>query len=297
MGSPFRIIIESPDSTKAALAADSAFAYIAYLNSIMSDYLDGSEINRLSASSGSGKWVKVTPELFEVVRLSVQISQLTNGYFDITVGPAIQEWRRAMRRNYFPTAKTLRQKRHAIGYKAIDLDTNTQSIRLRKTKMKLDLGGIGKGYAAEKASLLLSQLGYKSAIVDAGGDLSIGNKPTSKQGWEISINSGTNSDSIQTIQLANKGIATSGANYRFIEHKGKKYSHIVNPRTGIGLRHHLRTTVIAPSATQADALSTAVSIAGIRKSKKMLKKFPDVQVWLLEEKEGKITSYKSIQAP
>jgi len=295
MGSQFRIVIDSPDSLLAKNAADSAFNRISELNSIMSDYLDGSEINRLSASSGTDTWVSVSQELYDIVQQSVEISKATNGYFDITVGPVIQEWRRALRRNYFPDKKTIRRKRKSVGYRYILFDSSNRRIKLIRPDMKLDLGGIGKGYAADQAIILLKTLGFQSVMVDAGGDLTLNEPPTGKKGWEIDISSGNSqSDSIEYITISNAGIATSGATYRYLEHKGRKYSHIVNPRTGVGLLHHLRTTVIAPTGTQADALSTAVSIAGIRRSKKMIRHFPAVKVWLIETKNGNVRSWNSI---
>lgn len=294
MGSQFSITLEGTDSTLARQAADSAFSRIAALNTIMSDYLDGSEINRLSATSGTNSWVAVSPELFDIIEKSVDISKATHGYFDITIGPIVQEWRRALRRNYFPDRKTIRKKMKLVGYRYILLDTPNQRIQLTHPDMKLDVGGIGKGYAADEAIKVLNALGYASVLVDAGGDLTISAPPAGKPGWEIEINSGTNQDSLSGFIISNAGVATSGASYRFLERKGRKYSHIVNPRTGIGLQHHIRTTVIASSGTQADALSTAVSIAGIRKSRKILKKFPDVKIWLLETKNGKVQSWNSI---
>jgi thiamine biosynthesis lipoprotein len=296
MGSQFRIVIDSADSVSAKIAADSAFNRISVLNGIMSDYLDGSEVNRLSASSGTNTWVDVSSDLYEIIEKSVEISKQTNGYFDISVGPVVQEWRRAIRRNYFPSKKTIRNKRRAVGYQHIQFDSSNRRIKLLRPDMKLDLGGIGKGYAADQAIIVLKNLGFQSVLVDAGGDLTISNPPTGKQGWEIEITSGTSeTDSLEHLIISNTGIATSGATYRYLEHKGGKYSHIVNPRTGIGLLHHVRTTVIAPTGTLADALSTAVSIAGIRKSKKMIKKFPEVKVWLLETKDGRLSSWNSIK--
>lgn len=296
MGSQFKITIEANDSTLASQAAHASFDRISELNDIMSDYRDGSEINKLSASSGTDTWVHVSPDLYSIIEQSVEISKSTNGYFDITVGPVVKEWRRALRRNYFPDKKTIRKKRKSVGYRHILFDKINQSIKLTHPDMKLDLGGIGKGYAADQAILVLKKLGYHSVIVDAGGDLTISNPPMGESGWKIEINSGTGQqDSVYTLDIANAGIATSGATYRFLEHKGKKYSHIVNPKTGIGLQYHIRTTIIGPDGTTADALSTAVSIAGIKKSKKIISKFPGVKVWLLETRNDKVKSWNSIK--
>lgn len=295
MGSPFRLVFYAGNDSLARKAADSTFARIEMLNGVMSDYKDGSEINRLSAQAGNGKWISVSPELLDILRQSQQISQQTNGYFDVTVGPAVQLWRRSLRRNLFPDKSELKEARRRVGYSYLLLDVKEQSVRLTKAGMRLDVGGIGKGYAADAAIRVLRSFGITSAMVDAGGDLTLSAPPPGTEGWKIEVDSGTNRDSTMTLLLSNAGVATSGANYRYLEHNGKKYSHIVNPKTGIGLTSHIRTTVIAPTGTLADALATAFSVAGIKKGKKILKKFPGTKVWLLETADGKVTSWKVLK--
>lgn len=291
MGSPFKLVFYAPDEAIAGRAADSAFARIGALNTIMSDYLDGSEINHLSATSGSGKAVVVSQDLYSIIRQSVEISAKTAGAFDITVGPVIQLWRRAMRRNYFPAPKEIDEARAGVGYKFVKLDGKNKVTLLTKG-MRLDVGGIGKGLAADEAVRILKHFGIKSAMADAGGDLSLADAPPGAPGWKITVSSGE--DSIQTYVLANVGVATSGASYRFIEHDGVKYSHIVDPKTGVGLTHHVRTTIVAPNGTLADALATAVSVAGVEKSKKMIRKFPGTKAWLIESRNGREYSWNTL---
>lgn len=287
MGSPFKLIFYAANDTIAQVAAEAAFKRIELLNEHLSDYLDGSEINRLSAQSGTNNWVKVSDELFDVISTSKEISKQTNGCFDITVGPIVQMWRKAARKHVFPSSKEIRVARRGLGFAAIQIDAKNQRIKLSKKGMRLDVGGIGKGYAADEAIKVLKTFNIQSAMVDAGGDLALSDAPPQRKGWSISISSGT--DSIRTVELANVGIATSGATYRFIEHKGRKYSHIVNPFTGIGLEHHIQSTVIAPNGTLADAMATAISVAGIEKSKALLSKFPEVKVWLKESQNNQET--------
>lgn len=295
MGSPFKLVFYASSDSLANVAAQCVFERIEQLNNSMSDYKDGSEINNLSASSGTNTWVKVSPELFDIIKKSDVISSKTNGAFDITVGPAIQLWRRAMRRGTFPENAELEDIKSKVGYKLIQLDPKNSSVKLTKSGMRLDVGAIGKGYAADEAIKVLQSQKITSALVDAGGDLALSNPPPGKKGWKIEINSGTNQDSVNTIELSNVGIATSGGNYRYLEHEGKKYSHIVNPKTSVGLTTHIRTTVIAPDGTLADALATAFSVAGIIEGKKLLKKFPGTKVWLLETTDGKIASWKVLK--
>ncbi len=305
MGSPFRLVYYADDDSLAAEAARYAFARLDTLNEIMSDYRDGSEINRLSATSGSGAWIRVSDALFDILALSKRISRRTNGAFDVTVGPAVQLWRRAMRRNTFPTDKEIAGAQRAVGYRFVKLCRRNQSVRLTRPNMRLDLGGIGKGYAAEVALKVLREFGIKSSMLDAGGDLTLGDPPPGKSGWDVEINSGDLrsgiprsgvpiTDSLATIvSLTKAGIATSGATYRYLEHEGVRYSHIVNPKTGVGLRFHVRTTVVALNGTLADALATALSVAGIKKGKKIIRRFPGVKVWLIETKAGEKLEWKN----
>lgn len=283
MGSPFRLVLYASSDSLANAGADAAFSRIETLNEILSDYRDGSEINRLSGSSGSGEWMAVSDDLFKILFLAKKISRRTRGSFDVTVGPVVQLWRRAVRRNSFPTEAELREARRSVGYRYVKLRCRSQSVRLTRKNMRLDVGGIGKGYAADEAVKTLGKLGINSVLIDAGGDITLTDPPPRKATWEVNINSGKPQDSTaSTLSLANAGIATSGATYRYLEHEGVRYSHIVNPETGVGLRFHVRTTVVAPNGTLADALATAFSVTGVKRSKKILRKFSDVKVWLLE---------------
>lgn len=295
MGSPFRIVMYSASDSLAQQAAQRAFTRIETLNEILSDYRDGSEINRLSAQSGTGKWIRVSDELYDVLSISKKISRKTKGTFDITVGPVVQLWRRALRRNIFPAPSEVEEARKAVGYRFVKLRPCTKSVRLLRPGMRLDVGGIGKGYAADVAVGEIQKLGIKAVLIDAGGDLTLAGVPPGRKGWEVEINSGTSSDSTALVHLTDAGVATSGANFRYLEHDGKRYSHIVNPKTGIGLQHHVRTTVIAPNGTYADALATAISVAGSERSKRIVRRFRGVQVWLLESKGAQVTSWKTLK--
>lgn len=296
MGSPFRLVFYTNSDSLANEAVRLAFSRIEELNETLSDYRDGSEINRLSATSNRGEWVAVSDDLFNILFISKKISRRTRGTFDVTVGPVVQLWRRAMRRNSFPTEAELKSAKGAVGYRHVKLRRHSQSVRLTHPGMRLDVGGIGKGFAADEAVKVLEKLGIKSVLIDAGGDVTLNDPPPGKQAWEISVNSGNPQDSTATIiPLANAGAATSGATYRFLEHEGIRYSHIVNPKTGVGLRLHIRTTVVAPNGTLADAMATAFSVAGIKRSKKIIRKFPGVKVWLLETNEGKTSEWNTLK--
>ncbi|GAB4031036.1 FAD:protein FMN transferase [Spirosoma gilvum] len=294
MGTQFNLIFYAPDSVIAKQANAAVSARMDSLNQVMSDYLDGSEINRLSATAGSGKWVPVSADLFHVLQKSQTIARLSNGRFDPTVGPLSLLWRRAVRRNEFPTAKERRRARRAVGYRFMELDSATQSVQLRRTGMRLDIGGIGQGFAIDEARQVFQQYGIRTVLIDIGGDILVGEAPPESAGWRVSIGSGNANDpDTTTILLRNAAITTSGDTYRFLEHNGRRYSHIMNPKSGLGLRHFVRTTVLAPMGYQADALTKVFSVAGLRKCQTLLKRFPDVELLMLENKNGRLHMWQS----
>jgi thiamine biosynthesis lipoprotein len=292
MGSPFRIIIYADNDSIANKAAQSAFKRIEDLNASLSDYRDDSEINAVSAQSGTGKWIHVSKDLFDILYISDDISKKTNGAFDATLGPIVQEWRRATRKGYFPDLALIKDALSKTGYQKVKFNASTQSIQLPVKRMRLDIGGLGKGYAADEAVKVLRSFGIKSAMIDAGGKLALMDPPPGEKGWKIVISSGR--DSIETIEYSNVGIATSGPTYRYLDYKGKRYSHIVDPKTGIGLLYHVRTTVISPTSVEADALATAFSVSGIKEGKKYIRRFPNNKVWLVETKNDKVKTWNTI---
>ncbi|GAB3502289.1 FAD:protein FMN transferase [Spirosoma knui] len=294
MGTQFNVILYAPDSLTAQHAYTAVSARMDTLNQIMSDYLDGSEINRLSETAGSGRWVPVSAELFEVLRKADQIASVSNGRFDPTVGPLSLLWRRAVRRHEFPNAKKRREARRAVGYKGMELDSVTRSVKLRRAGMRLDVGGIGQGFAVDEALQVLHRFGLRSVLIDIGGDVLIGEAPPNREGWRVTISSLKNGKiDTSTVVIKHAAITTSGDTYRYLEHWGKRYSHIMNPRSGLGLSHFVQTTVMAPQGYRADALTKVFSVAGLRKSRRLVKRFPGVQVYMLENKNGRLRSWQS----
>ncbi|QRR04351.1 FAD:protein FMN transferase [Dyadobacter sandarakinus] len=293
MGSPFKLVFYAKDDSLAFRAAKAAFARVEKLNEIMSDYLDGSEINRLSATSGSGQWVPVSKELYEILAISQDISAKTDGAFDATLGPVVQLWRHATRKGIFPPEDEIRDALNRTGFSKLKMNPDGYKVMLTQKGMRLDIGGLGKGFAAEEAIRVLKSFGIRSAMMDAGGKIVLTDAPPASKGWKITVSNG--SDSLKTMELANVALATSGPTYRFMEYKGVRYSHIVDPKTGIGLLFHVRTTVISPDGTVADALATAFSVAGIEKSKVYLKRFPGSKVWLVEKQDERVANWNMLE--
>jgi thiamine biosynthesis lipoprotein len=181
-------------------------------------------------------------------------------------------WRKARREKKLPDAERLAQALQVVGYRKLHLDSRHRTVQLLAPRMRLDLGAIAKGYAADEALKVLHRHGMTRALVAGGGDMALGDPPPGKKGWRIEIAplDTTNAPPARFVLLANAGLATSGDLFQHVEIGGKRYSHIVDPRTGIGLTDHSLVTVIAPDGITADGLATAVSVLGPEKGIKLV---------------------------
>ena len=295
MGSPFTITIYSNDSAGASCAADVAFKRADELNEILSDYIDSSEINRLSATSGQGRYVSVSPPLFDILQRSQEAANLSDGSYDITIGPVVKLWRQARKTKLFPDKDSIQAALQKTGFRYVHLDTIHHSVWLEKQGMQLDVGGLGKGFVAAAALNVLEKKGFYTAMVNAGGKIVTGNSPPGREGWLIGINKPGEKVAIlsELLLLQQTSVATSGDIYQYVEFNGKRYSHIVDPRTGIGLTKRRNVTAIAPDGTTADWLATACSVLSVRKSLRMIKKIPGAALLITENRNGKIRYFNS----
>jgi thiamine biosynthesis lipoprotein len=270
MGVPFRIVLYAPDQKSAEAAVDKAYARVAYLNTLMSDYEYESELNRLGRTSGSGQKVEVSPELWTVLKKAQEVSQASHGAFDVSVAPLIQLWRKARREKQLPAPEAIENAKARVGYQNILM--RDHAVELKAPNMRLDLGAIAKGYSADEALRILRENGFRQALCAASGDMALGDAPPGKKGWTIELlnTTGTNKTS---LTLKNCGLATSGDLFQFVEIGGKRYSHIVDPKTGLGLTDRSLVTVIAKDGITADALSTTISVIGPGRGLKIAEKF------------------------
>lgn len=295
MGSPFTITIYGADSASVTQAAAAAFDTAEKLNAALSDYIDTSEINRLSVTSGRHRWVPVSAPLFDILQRSLQAATLSDGSYDITIGPVVRLWRRARKTHQFPDSAALRAALARTGYRYLHLDTLTHSVLLDKEGMQLDIGGLGKGFVAQAALDLLRRKGYPIVMVNAGGKIVTGEVPPGKKGWIIGINAPEEKDVLLPtfLLLKDMSVATSGDIYQYAELNGKRYSHIVDPRTGIGLTRRRNVTALAPDGTEADWLATACSVLSWRRSLRLIRQLPGTALLVTEMKNGKITRKSS----
>ena len=295
MGTKFTLTFYAEDEAVANTASQAAFARVEFLNSLLSDYDEESELSRLSASSPHPKPVAISKELMTVLSQAEQLSRRTEGAFDVTVGPIVRLWRRARRQNELPQPERLEAALSATGYRLLRLNqeqqtAEQQTAQLTAPNMRLDLGGIAKGYAADEALRVLRDHGITSALVDAGGDVVAADPPPGESGWRIAIAEPQMADdgnaqaddkareddaeaqqaNPRYVRIANAAVAQSGDTFQFVELNGVRYSHIVDPRTGVGLTNQLAVTVIAPDGISADSLASALSVLGPEKGLALL---------------------------
>jgi thiamine biosynthesis lipoprotein len=295
MGSPFTISIFANDSAKAAEIAELAFHCADSLNAIFSDYIDNSELNRLNATSGQNRYVPVSAALFDILKYSLNAARLSHGSYDISMGPVVKLWRIARKEKKLPNPDSLKNAMEKVGYKYIHLNGDQRSVWLEKKGMQLDLGGLGKGYVAQAALHVIQSKGFRSAMVNAGGKIAIGEAPPGRDGWRIGITVPEEKEELmsQLLLLKNTSVATSGDIYQHLDINGKRYSHIIDPKTGLGITWQRNVTVIAKDATISDWLATACSVLPEKKSFKLIKKFPGAALLISEIKDGKLVQKSS----
>lgn len=275
MGVDARIILYAPTADRATHAAAAAFDRLAQLNTICSDYLTTSELNSLAHAQPNTPHA-VSPDLFRVLAIAEDIRNASSGTFDISLAPSIALWREARTTKVLPSRAQLDGALALRG--PVVLDPIARTAMLPKHGMRLDLGGIAKGYAAHQAVLTLRAHGTPRCLVALAGDICVGDgppdqAPTKQQGWRIAIDhsSGTTT---RDLYLINTCISTSGTNIQFTEIDGIRYAHLIDPRTGLGCTTTNAITVTGPEGAHTDALATALCIMNDAERAALLKHFP-----------------------
>lgn len=278
MGVPVRIVLYAPDPAIAERAATVAFRRFADLEQVMSDYRPTSELMRLCDHAGAGAAMPVSADLWRVLERSEQVSRETGGAFDVTVGPFVALWRRARRTGALPTRAELRSAMVRVGWQKVRLNERDRTVRLAVPGMRLDLGGIAKGDACDQAQQALKQNGVTRALIEAGGDIVVSGAPPGERGWKIGV---ANALGGTTLTLANAAVSSSGDTEQFVTFAGRRYSHVVDPATGLGLTDRVAATVIAPDGLTSDSLSTALCVLGRARGTVLVRRaYPAVRVWV-----------------
>ena len=274
MGVEVRIALYAPDEARARAAARSALDRVAGLEDIMSDYRPKSEMRRLTQTPD--EWVPVSNDLFRVLSRAVDVASATDGAFDPTIGPLVLLWREARRLHRLPDRSARDSARALVDWRRIALDTAGRRARIHGAGVRLDLGGIAKGDAVQQAVFVLRTAGIPSALVEAGGDIAMGDAPPGQPGWRIDVPSGDSVVRARASAISNAVVSTSGPGFQFLEIGGLRYSHVVDPRTGIGLTSAAQVTVIASDGALADALSTALTVMGEADARRLIRRYPGV---------------------
>jgi thiamine biosynthesis lipoprotein len=277
MGTEFKLVLYSTDEAAARLASRAAFDRIEDLNAKLSDYDPESELMRLCERAG-GPPVPVGDDLFRVLESAQEFSRISDGAFDVTISPVGRLWRRARRDRKMPDPELLARARTLVDYRNVVLDPAARTVLLRKPGMKLDLGGIAKGYASDRAMDVLQSHGIRHALVAAAGDIKVSEPPPGSEGWVVAVApleaaSGGEGPG-PSLRLTNQAVSTSGDAERFVEIGGVRYSHILDPRSGLGVVGRSSATVVAPDATMSDALATILSILGPEKGMELIEQTP-----------------------
>jgi thiamine biosynthesis lipoprotein len=286
MGTLFRIQLYAPDETSAKEAFQAAFARIAALDQTLSDYRPDSELNRVTAVT-SGLPIRVSDDLLEVLIAAQDMARRTDGAFDATLGPVIRLWRQARQEHRLPDPDRLREAASHCGYRKLHVDAARGTLAFDQPGMQLDVGGIAKGWAAEAAVDVIRNHGIHSALVAASGDLAFSEAPPGQKGWRIGLGSAD-----RTAVLSNYAVSTSGPSEQFLEIDGKRYSHIIDPATNLGLTRDVTVTVIAPHGAAADSLALAVSVLDPVRARRLIESEPGAAALVVRRTNGTVHTYK-----
>lgn len=282
MGTTIRVVFYTSDSLRASQVSKAVFERVNTLNAIFSDYDYNSELMQLCAAYKKNKPIKVSDELFNILQYSKKIYQETNGQFDVTVGPYTKMWRKTKKNMILPSEQRLSFAKKIVGYQNIFLNTRNKTLKFNRLKMQIDLGGIAKGYTADEVIKVLNSYDISQVLIDFGGDITLGNPPPNKKGWNVNV-SYTNhlgKHISEIVSISNMSIATSGDYYQKLSIDGVTYSHIIDPTTGLGITKSIQVTVIASSGYLADSYASAFSIMCKKDIEKLLSKNKNIHVFL-----------------
>jgi len=284
MGTVVEITLMGESEELAQKAALQAFQEIKRIEHLMSPWIESSDVTRINRSAGNDG-AKVSPETVEVIKGAQEVSKLSGGGFDITVGPLVQLWRKARERGMPPEMEEVNETLNLVNFRNLKTSYGGK-VLLKKKGMAIDLGGIAKGYAVDRAFELLKDLGFRNLVVNAGGDLRVGgSKPDGP--WSIGVQHPRDPEKIMArISLSDTAVATSGDYEKFFIHQGKRYHHIVNPRNGFPAEGCQSVTVFHKEAATADALATAIFVLGSEKGYALCQRLEGVDC-LIVDADGK----------
>ncbi|MBI5379500.1 MAG: FAD:protein FMN transferase [Nitrospirae bacterium] len=281
MGTLVTVTLVAPSEEEAAAAFEDAFQELRRLDQMLTTFDSGSEVNRVNAAAGK-RPVPVSPELIAVMEEALAVARLTEGAFDPTVGPLTALWGFEQAEPAVPAESAITAARRLVNYRDVILDRAKGTIFLKRAGMRLDLGGIGKGYAAARVAHLLRERGFPGGIVAAAGDLQIfgrkGDRP-----WRIGIQHPRDRNRLLgSLMATDQAISTSGDYERYFERGGQRYHHLLDPKTGRPARDCQSVTVVTAEGSRADALATGLFVLGPERAKALLRRLPGVEAILMD---------------
>ena len=284
MGNQFEISAVASSESFALGCIDAAVTEIRRIEKLLTTFDSSSETSRINEMAGIAP-VKVSRETFDIIKRSIRISRLTQGAFDISYGSVDKKlWNFDSQMKALPNLKTAKKMVRLINYKNIILDDGASTVFLKLKGMRIGFGGIGKGYAAERAKKIMQDAGVDSGIVNASGDLAAWGLQPDGKNWTIGIANPDDSRQLFSfLNITNMALATSGNYEKYVMIKGKKYSHTINPRTGLPVTGIKSVTIISPNAEVADAMATPVMIMGIRAGLDMINQINDLEAIMIDD--------------
>lgn len=294
MGSRFDVTVVARDSITASAHIDTAIAEIDRIEKLISSWDENSQTSKINKYAGI-KPVKVDDELFKLIERAIEISKLTDGAFDISYASMDKIWKFDGSMTEMPTDEEIKASVAKVGYKNILLDKLNSTVFLKIEGMKIGFGAIGKGYAADKAKDLLISKGVVSGIINASGDMNTWGKQPDGSEWKIAITNPLNKNkAFALLPITNGAVVTSGNYEKYVSFNGKRYSHIIDPRTGYPSSGIISVTVFAPKAELADALATSIFVMGKEAGLDRINQLPKIECIIIDES-GNISRSKNIE--
>lgn len=291
MGNRFEITVVNEDKAEAEFYIDQAIGEIRRIEKLLTTFADTSQTNRINAAAGVQP-VEVDREVFDIIYRANKIGDLTQGAFDITYGSVDKRfWNFDTTMTELPDKETAKEAVRLVNYKNVVLNRESTTVYLKNKGMRIGFGGIGKGYAAEKAKQLLIDMGVESGIINAAGDLSAWGKQPNGEPWTIGI---ADPDSVDQpfsyFNITDMAVATSGSYEKYVNINGKKYSHTIDPKTGYPVHGIKSVTIICPNAEIADAMTTPVIIMGIKAGLNMINQMQGIACIIIDDNDNIYTS-------
>ncbi|MGI4022155.1 MAG: FAD:protein FMN transferase [Janthinobacterium lividum] len=291
MGSRWDVTIVAKDSISAEQNIDTCIAEISRIENLISDWKPASQVSQVNSNAGI-RAIKVDQEVFMLTKRALKLSKITHGAFDISFAAMDKIWKFDGSMTKMPTLQTIKKSVAKVGYQNVVLNAKNSTIFLKLTGMKIGFGALGEGYAADCCRKLMLSKGIKAGIVNGSGDINTWGKQPDGSNWNIGITNPMREDTIfAVIPLQQGAVVTSGSYEKFVVFNGKRYAHIINPKTGYPASGLCSVTVFGPSAEKANGFSTSIMVLGKNAGLRLIKNYPQYSCILIAD-DGRVFSQK-----